>query len=542
MISAQKLLMARAGAVPVSPAWKVTKIVEPTGPNYRRLTGVFFAIGTSGDGNYVYSTSSGDFQIEQYGMSTPYNVRSLELQNSSYSIYSVVGGMRDGLQVVNGGQTVIGCADGSLQQVSLTTPYNTSSATSGSGVTFNWSANVTDPRSIYVKPDGTEVYTISGGNNISRFTLSTPFNISTASHTSTTSLGITAGAALWFKPDGTKLYVVRGRTIILDGSIREYTLSTPWDTSTIGAATTRSLPYAGSSLDSTTYGWNGLFFSDTGNAVFVHRNSSPNRDGNGGLFKYDLSTAWDLTTATFSFGADTYQGIISAGQFNPDNTKIIAVSTSSVVEYNLSTPSDISTVSVGNSFSVSSQTSSARDVKFSPDGTKMFVLSPTNLFRYDLGTAWNVTTAVYNSNNFSASVQETNCHTFGISEDGTVVMIQGHNDDRIFQYNLSTAWDLSTATYTAVSAATDYNSAQMFWKPDGSKVFMIGNDGPRWEEYTLTTPWNIATITAGTSGSAVYSGLPKFTYGDTSHIWSPDGSFAIVNVARFNVTIKFNLV
>ena len=540
--SAQKLLMARAGAKPLAVAWDVTRIVEPEGLNYRRLTNSSpYAMGTSGDGNYIYQTTGGDFQVIRYGMAAPYDIESLAFQNSSTSINSVVGNVRDGVQVVNSGQTAIGCDGGSLRQVTLTTPYGTDTAAAGSGIAFDWSANVTDPRSIYVKPDGTEVYTINGStSSVSRFTLATPFDVSTASHASTTTLGVSSCSALWFKPDGTKLYVVRGRSSAVDGSVREYTLSTAWDTSTIGSATTISIPYAGSSIGDN-YGWNGLFFSEAGDAFFVFRDSSPNRAGDAGLFKYDLSTAWDLTTATFSFGPDVYEDdSISMGQFKPDGTKIYSAdnTTDSVVEYDMSTALDITTISVGSSFSVSGQTTRPRDVKFSPDGTKMFVIGQTDVFGYALSTAWDVTSASYSSNTFSFSAKETNGNSLGISEDGTVVMVTGYITDRIHQYDLSTAWDLTTATFTATSASS-HNNPQMFWKPDGSRVtFANGSDAIR--QFNLSTPWDITTMTGGTTGDGNYD-YELFEYSNRPIIWGPDGTFVLLIAGHFDITIKFNL-
>ena len=539
--SAQKMMMARAGAKPLAVAWDVTRIVEPEDLNYRRLTyNTPYTMGTSGDGNYLYQTVSGDYQVARYGMAAPYDVESLAFQGYSYSINSEVGNVRDGLQVVNSGQTAIGCVNGSLRQVTLTTPYSTATAEASSGITFDWSANVTDPRSIYVKPDGTEVYTINGGtSSVSRFTLTTSFDVSTASHTSTTTLGVSNCSALWFKPDGTKLYVVRGRSAGVDGSVREYTLSTAWDTSTIGAATTRNIPYAGSSLwDS--YGWNGLFFSEAGDAFFAFRASAPNRDANAGLFKYDLSTAWDLTTATFSFGPDVYEGEIAMGQFKPDGTKIYSVNgtTDSVVEYDMSTALDITTISVGSSFSVSGQTTTPRDVKFSPDGTKMFVIGPNYVFGYELSTAWDVTSASYSSNAFSFSAKESNGNSLGISEDGTVMMVTGYSTDKIHQYDLSTAWDLTTATFTATSSRS-HNNPQMFWKTDGSRV-TFSNNSAGIRQFNLSTPWDITTMTTGTVGDGNYD-YTLLEYGNKDIIWGPDGTFVLLKASHFDITIKLNL-
>src|SRR6056297_3288372 len=65
------------------------------------------------------------------------------------------------------------------------------------------------------------------------------------------------------------------------------------------------------------------------------------------------------------------------------------------------------------------------------------------------------------------------------SSDGTVMYISETIGDVIEEYNLSTAWDVSTAT---ASGATLDHSVQtdmaesMFFKPDGTKLYLCCNE------------------------------------------------------------------
>ena len=100
-----------------------------------------------------------------------------------------------------------------------------------------------DLRGIFIKPDGTRVYVTNDEDDddqsVIEYSLTTPFDISTAVKSSETLLTIQEGGssevmdnphAIEFKPDGTKMYVIRsdgtaGNTV----AIEQFSLSTPWD-------------------------------------------------------------------------------------------------------------------------------------------------------------------------------------------------------------------------------------------------------------------------------------------------------------------------
>ncbi|KKL77989.1 hypothetical protein LCGC14_2029340, partial [marine sediment metagenome] len=121
----------------------------------------------------------------------------------------------------------------------------------------------------------------------------------------------------------------------------------------------------------------------------------------------------------------------------------------SVFQYALSTPWDISTATYANkSFDPSSQTGATmRGVAFSSDGTKMYVVSTTNdtVFQYTLSTSWDVSTAVYASKSKDVSPEETGPSGVTFKIDGSIMYILGGQNNTVFQYTLSTPWDMSTA-------------------------------------------------------------------------------------------------
>jgi len=209
--------------------------------------------------------------------------------------------------------------------------------------------------------------------------------------------------------------------------------------------------------------------------------------------EYDLSTAWDVSTAVF------LQSKSIAGQennprglfFKPDGTKmyLIGLSGDDVNEYNLGTAWDVSTTAFVQSKSVSAQDNLPFDVSFKSDGLKMYILgnSGDSVYEYDLSTAWNVSTAVF-LQNFSVSAQDTNPQGLFFKPDGLKMYILGEAGDDVNEYDLSTAWDVSTAVFVhsfSVSAQDTF-PAGLFFKPDGLKMYVVGIAGVDVNEYDLT--------------------------------------------------------
>ncbi len=149
------------------------------------------------------------------------------------------------------------------------------------------------------------------------------------------------------------------------------------------------------------------------------------------------------------------------------------------------------------SFSVASQSNGPRGLAFKPDGTKMFVSATANksVYQYSLSTAWDVSTASYDSASFSVLSQDSTPSDVNFKPDGTVMYVIGDNSNTIYQYTLSTAWDVSTASYASISfslASQETQPESVVFKPDGTKMFIVG--GTEYvHEYALSTAWNVST-------------------------------------------------
>ena len=251
--------------------------------------------------------------------------------------------------------------------------------------------------------------------------------------------------------------------------------------------------YAGgfkSILPQDTNAW-GMFFKPDGTKMYVAGTTADK------IYQYSLATAWDVSTAIYdnvSFGVASQEPNPRGLFFKPDGTKMYLVGTTSdtVYQYSLSTAWDVSTASYDSvSFSVASQDTAPSFVFFKPDGTKMYVGGNTSnaVYQYSLSTAWSISTASYDSVSFSITTEATSLVYTVFNADGTKMYALALSDFSIHQYSLSTAWDVSTASYDSISLKLgDTSIRSIFFKDDGTRLYSLGvlsDEIVQYETYTL---------------------------------------------------------
>ena len=222
----------------------------------------------------------------------------------------------------------------------------------------------TSPSGLAFSADGAKMFVVgTTGNNVNEYTLSTPFDVSTATFVDSFSVTSqeTSPRGLAFSANGAKMFVVG----VNSDNVNEYTLSTPFDVSTAVFVDSFSVR----SQDTFP---NDLAFSANGAKMFVVGVNSDN------VNEYTLTTPFDVSTAVFvdSFSVASQETSPSGLAFSADGAKMFVVGNigNDVNEYTLSTPFDVSTAFFAGSFSVSSQDISPRGLAFSTNGDKMFVV------------------------------------------------------------------------------------------------------------------------------------------------------------------------
>ena len=111
-------------------------------------------------------------------------------------------------------------------------------------------------------------------------------------------------------------------------------------------------------------------------------------------------------------------------------------------------------------FIVSSQEANVRGVVFNPDGTKMYIIGLSRaIYEYSLGTAYDLSTVSYSGDLEKLSFTSTsNPSSFTFNNDGTKLYISDSRFGNIHEYSLSTAYDVSTATYDGFGERLSFGS------------------------------------------------------------------------------------
>lgn len=364
---------------------------------------------------------------------------------------------------------------------------------------------------------------------IYKYTLSTAFDVGTGTLAQTKTLwsSNTNGhlGDIYFKSNGRELYATNyfsSSTLSVNGqqSIFRYTLSTAWDISTatlttktvadfylLGPLTTISLSPTGDKL-----------FLGTGHDAGINHAAS-----------FSLSTAWDISTTSLGTTTPvrnlsglntigngvTFKGIANlTGTSNPGvtfdvlfnstgTTAWFLTSDSVIRQYTLGTAYDLKTLSYANkSLSVSSQNSAPRGIAWGDSGSKFYMVSLTGrrLYQYSASVSYDLGTVTYSNKSFdlnNAVSTLTSPYKVNWKPDGTRFFVICGSSEAIYQFNCSTAWDISTASYSngfkSVNPPFNFGSYAFDMDPNGLFFIVGGYSGYRVSKWSLSTAWDITT-------------------------------------------------
>ena len=327
---------------------------------------------------------------------------------------------------------------------------------------------------------------ITGGEKFASFTYALAGGVQTTNITNSNYIGVAAEA----------ISDTATGAITIDGGVNESTTlgnyslaNTSYDSKSFSVASQENNP-------------RGLAFNTDGTKMYVSGIT------NDSVHQYSLSTAFDVSTASYdnvSFSLASQDASSRGLAFNNAGTKMYVVgpTADSVYQYSLSTAYDLSTASYDSvSFSVASQESNPQGMTFNNDGTKMYVCgrATADVFQYSLSSAFDLSTASYDSVSFSiggvVGEQDAYPHDLVFNSDGTKMYVVGDANNSVYQYSLSTAYDLSTASYDSVSfsiSSQDGGPNAITFNSDGSKLYMLGGDNDTVYQYTTTAPLTIGS-------------------------------------------------
>jgi hypothetical protein len=218
----------------------------------------------------------------------------------------------------------------------------------------------------------------------------------------------------------------------------------------------------------------GFAFGAAGTKLFEIAEGS----GSGVISESTLSTAFDLSTASFTQSINSQDTEIQSIAFSDDGTQMFVAHQNSdqIFESSLSTAFDLSTASLSTTFDT--QTGFVRGVLFSPDGTRFYEsgivsASSTKIFQFEVSNPFDLSTAT-----LTGSIESNGGQPSGlaISPDGTRFFEIGPGEDELTLRFLSDPFDITTATlHQTISKPDTANFTDVAFNTEGTKLFTLSN-------------------------------------------------------------------
>lgn len=524
----------------------------------------------SGDGQNMYLCDVQSDDLTHYRLSTPWRLDKASRQTTEYSFNSNGGGDPVGFAFKPDGTKMYHVSSNRIFQHDLTVPWYLSPAPS---YTSNYYTPPYDRFGLTWKPDGTRLFMtqdVTSRVGVMALDLNTAWDVTDIDSSSYTFFNTesddTNPRGVTFNDDGTKMYVSADQ----NNSIQEYNLSSAWDITS--ASYSQQFLYRNMITDVRE-----CFFGDSGYKLY---NICPSRDH---LFQFNLSTAYDVSTAKpsgekIAYDPDTREGSLTCGAISPDGRFVVLSghSLAGMLQYELKEPWRLSTASppysLYNQFAVGAQTldrtyaSTSYGYDFNDDGTRLWAVAQSSqtIYEYRLTEAWNIKTMYFTniardisdyaetspislrwgddgkklyvvrssyvhevvewdvpipwditsmvySYSFNLSSQGTDPRDLVFKDDGTRMFVLCRSNDTVFQYNLSTAWDLSTASYSTYNFSVSSQEGDprgIEFNADGTQFLICGNQTERVKPFDVSSAWDLSsTVGLNTNTESYYDYL-----------------------------------
>lgn len=439
----------------------------------------------NGDGTVLFTTDRGADEIESWTLTEPYNLEGATFD----TILDVTSEDTNPAGVAfNGDGTkmfVVGWTNDNVYEYDLSTAYDQTSATLVN--TFDLLPDLDNPRDIEFNGDGTKMFIGDATDDaIYEFALGTPYDTTTATQTDSFAVGAD----------------IEGHTFSADGTVLiarhfQFSLATGFDVSTVEKDSPDTFSVSGQDTAPVDLQF-GTRAGAEGTRMYILG------DTNDDIYQYDIETAWDITTATFDASTD-----IGVQDTAPESVRVandgaklylLGRANDTIFEWDLSTPHDVTTKGSLASSSVTDVDNDPRGFTIAPDGEHVYLsgLQRDDLHQLRLYTPFDITTerAVPS---FDPTTEDASPLSFTWKPDGTKLWIGGTTNDRVYQYLVSTPWDLSTATVdtnlAVVSEGIDPRG--IAWSPDGTTLFVVDGLVDALQEYDVPEAWDVRNDTTG---------------------------------------------
>lgn len=219
-------------------------------------------------------------------------------------------------------------------------------------------------------------------------------------------------------------------------------------------------------------------------------------------FGYSAPDVTSVDTSALTSGETEPCNLPNAVWMNAAGTRVYCseyfASTQQTVHlFTLSTPYDLTSASFHSSVDVSAELGASQCdwIWLSPDESKLYAASlSADMFQYDVGTPGDLSTASYASKSLNPAAA---CRGFCMTDDGTKMYLLDLTNGDLISYTLSTPYDVSTASLDANTYNIDGDATWQEWgvscNADGSIVWAMNANDMKIYQYSVGTPGDLST-------------------------------------------------
>ena len=456
-----------------------------------------FVVGRDGDDVNEYALTTG-FDVSTASFTDAFSISAQEINPTGVAFST------DGTKMF-----IVGYGGDDVNEYALSTGFDVSTASFTDA--FSVAGQDTTPTGVAFSTNGTKMFIVGdAGNDINQYALTTGFDVSTASFVDSFSVAAIQAQprGMAFNTDGTKMFVVgRYPTIAVDEySVGSFLIptgfnpvhttlsidSTYWtDINSMTAnqaAGTGNIYYAISTDDRTTWS--------------VIKNGEGERNivrNNGGTWQYNTAvavTGGALSQATFDSTGTISQSAF--GAFWADSGNLLFIpnqSNDTIYKYTVSSAYDISTASESQSFSVSAKESVPTGIFVRADGLRFYVSGQgsSKVHEYTMSTAYDLSTASFTGSTGTTTSNLTSCW---FKEDGLKMYTINYSNSSIKYWTLSTAWDITSASYVSATTLPTKTAGcnDLSFNSAGTQLYVDDNTDDKIYKYTLSTAWDVTSV------------------------------------------------
>ena len=435
------------------------------------------ALHVESDYSHFYTVDNNNSIIEKYEMQNSGDISSANsIDSFSSSEFNDVSGVS--LNTSGNKMYVVDRGSASIYEFTLSNAFDISSATLENEI----SAESGDPWGIDVVDGGNRIVVGDrSSNNVDSYTLASSYDLSTASvefSLSISELGDLRGVSM--SDNGNYLYVMNN-----NGNIIMYDVDTSFDLNTASFEVS--------------YGYN------NGVAIWVGEDIlyANNTEGNDSINQFALSEPYDLRTHFTSLDSSDQVGSLSSIEVNYDEPSVIVTDTNRHITHEY-TAADISNVEslekrFGNNIVLDNNLDFV-DVDVLPDGSSFVVLdnSDDKLTEYQMNTNNDISSASL-SDTFDISNEERTPEGFSFANSGNNLVLVGRNSDSVYEYELSTSYDISTLQIndSLNIQANEYGNEgaayDVMFADDGDKLLVAGDSQNGIIQYDLDNYYDVSS-------------------------------------------------